>query len=391
MMKLMQTRRFLLLLLLLLTFSCLAIAASTAGAKSFVYVGTYTDKGSKGIYSYQFDPATGGLTSLGLIAETPNPTFLALDPTHKFLYAVNEISSYNGKPAGEVSAFAVGSAGRLSPLNQVSARDEGPAHITVDRTGKYVLIANYPRGSITVFPVLKDGSLGEASAFVQHKGSSVNPKRQSGPHGHAVVMSPDDRFVLVADLGLDQVLVYPFDAAKGTLGQPNIARVKPGSGPRHLVFASTGKFVYLVNEMFSNITVFSYDAASGALAELQTVSMLSKGFTGQSTAAEIALHPSGKFLYASNRGEDSIAVFAVDVVRGTLTSVENVPTQGKEPRNFAIDPSGLWLLAANQGSNNIVTFRIDPKTGRLTPAGPVVEVASPVCIQFDAPTRSKHK
>jgi 6-phosphogluconolactonase len=388
--NLMHTSQNLLLLLLLLVLPSLA-APGAAQANLPVYVGTYTDKGSKGIYSYQFDQDTGALTLIGLAAETPNPSFLALDPAHKFLYAANEISTYNGKPTGEVTAFSVGPSGKLTPLNQVSAVGDGPAHITVDGTGRYVLIANYERGSIAVFPVLKDGRLGGASAFVQHKGSSVDPVWQTGPHCHAVVMSPDNRFVLVADLGLDQVLSYPFDIAKGTLGQPKIAKVKPGSGPRHLVFGASGKFVYLVNEVFSNVTVFSYDAASGALAELQTVSMLPPGFSGQNTAAEIALHPSGKFLYASNRGEDSIAVFAVDAAKGTLTPVENVPTQGKEPRNFAIDPSGRWLLAANQSSNNIVTFRIDPKTGRLMPAGPVVELSAPVCIQFDAPAKAKNR
>lgn len=391
-MKLMRTRRTVFVLqLLLLTGLCLVNAAGAADTKSLVYVGTYTDQGSQGIYNYEFDPATGGLTALGLGAESPNPTFLALDPNHKFLYAANEISSYNGKATGSVSAFAIAASGKLSPLNQVSARDEGPAHVATDKTGKYVLIANYPRGSVAVFPVLGDGELGEATAFVQHRGSSVDPDRQTGPHAHEVVMSPDNRFALVMDLGIDQVLVYPFDASKGTLGEPRTAKVKPGSGPRHLVFNPSGKVAYLIDEMFSNITVFSYDAASGALAELQTISTLSEGFKGKNKAAEIAIHPSGKFLYASNRGEDSIAVFAIAAKKGTLRSIERVPTQGKTPRNFAIDPSGSWLLAANQDSNNIVSFRIDAKTGHLTPGGPVVQLASPVCIQFGAPVQPNSK
>jgi 6-phosphogluconolactonase len=384
-------RTFFSLSLLLLTSFSFVTNARAASAKSLVYVSTFPDKGNKGmIYGYQFDRATGRLRSLGVPTESPTPEFLAIDPSHKVLYAVNEISSYQGKPTGEVSAFAIGPRGELSPLNQVSSLDEGPAHVAVDRTGKYVLISNYPRGSLAVFPILEGGRLGEASAFVQHQGSSLNPERQSGPHVHEAVMSPDNRFALVVDLGLDEVLVYPFDEAKGTLGLPRITRVKPGSGPRHLVFSSSGKFVYLINELLSNVMVFSYDAATGALAELQTISTLSKGFSGLSTAAEVALHPSGKYLYASNRGEDSIAVFAVDPAKGTLTAVENVPTQGKTPRNFALDPSGTWLLAGNQQSNNIVTFRIDSKTGRLTPAGPAIPVASPVCIQFVAPLTAGH-
>jgi 6-phosphogluconolactonase len=244
---------------------------------------------------------------------------------------------------------------------------------------------------VAVFPVRKDGSLEEASGFVQHKGSSINRDRQEGPHGHAVEMSPDNRFALVADLGLDQVLVYPFDAARGTLGQAQVYKVKPGCGPRHLVFSPDGRFVYLINEMASAITVFAYQAAGGKLSELQTVSTLRKGFAGASDAAEIAIHPSGSFLYASNRGEDSIAVFSVDRAKGTLTAIENVPTQGKTPRNFALDPSGFWLLVGNQESNSIVAFRIHSKTGRLLQVGQVVHVASPVCITFVAPSRASQK
>ena len=255
-------------------------------------------------------------------------------------------------------------------MNQVSSHDEGPAHITLDRTGKYALVSNYTLGSVAVFPVLKDGRLGEATSFVQHKGSSVNPERQKGPHAHAIALSPDNRFAVVADLGLDQLLVYSFDAAKGTLGaKPQIVKAAPGAGPRHLVFSSDGRFLYVINELQSTVVTYSYNAATGALHELQTISTLPKTFSGNNTAAEIEIHPSGKFLFASNRGEDSIAVFAIDSDTGTLMHVENDPTGGKTPRNFAIDPTGSWLLAANQDSDDIVVFRIDHKTGHLTPTG----------------------
>src|ERR1700680_1456810 len=384
---------FYLLLIFLAIASGICAAQPAAGKEDLVYVGTYTDHGSKGIYSYRFDSKTGHLTEIGLVAETENPTFLALDVHQRFLYAANEIPKYNGQATGAVSAFAIDSGtGKLSLLNQLSSRSPGPAYISVDRTGKYVLTANYPLGSVTLFPILDNGGLGDPSAFVQHKGSSVNADRQAGPHAHAIELSPDNRFALVADLGIDQVLVYPFDQSTGRLGEPHTTKIDPGSGPRHLRFSPNGKFVYLINEMLSNVTVFSYDAANGDLSKVQTISTLPKDFAGKSSAAEVQIHPSGKFLYASNRGHDSIAVFAIDDSKGTLTPIENVPTQGKTPRNFALDPSGSWLLDANQDSNNIVVFRIDQKTGRLKPAGENFSLASPVCITFDeAIVARKHK
>jgi len=237
-----------------------------------------------------------------------------------------------------------------------------------------------------VFPVLEDGRLGEASAFVQHTGSSVNPKRQEGPHAHSIDTSPDNRFLLAADLGLDRLLVYRFDPFKGSLepNDPAFAKINPGAGPRHFAFHPGGRFVFAVNEMGSSISAFSYDAARGSLRELQTISMLPKDFASQSDAAEIEVHPSGKFLYGSNRGHDSIAVFAIEAGKGTLTPVEYVPTQGKTPRNFAIDPTGSYMVVANQDSDNLVVFRIDAKTGRLTPNGKVPDVPSPVCVKFVA-------
>ncbi len=358
-------------------------AQKSRNGKYLVYLGTYTDHQSRGIYSYRFDTATGQLTSLGLAAETSNPSFLTVDPGHKFLYAVNEVEQYKGQPTGSVSAFTTDPAsGKLSPLNTVSARDPGPAYISMDRTGKFALIANYSLGSVTVFPVSKDGRLGEASDFVRHKGSSVNKDRQEGPHAHSVELSPDNRFAIVADLGLDQLIVYPFDSAKGKLGQPHTINIEPGSGPRHIAFSPNGKFLYLISEMGNAITAFAYGKRQGKLTELQTVSTLPKEFKGENTTAEIAVHPSGNFLYGSNRGDDSIVVFAIDHATNKLAFIERVSTQGKTPRNFALDPSGRWLLAANQDSNSIVTFRVDQETGRLTPSGPSVELPEPVCVVF---------
>jgi 6-phosphogluconolactonase len=361
----------------------LGAAQAGNGAKYLVYVGTYTDHGSQGIYDYRFDAATGRSSSPELAVETAEPAFLAIAPNRRFLYAGNEIMNFQGQPTGAVSAFSLDrKTGKLSLLNQVSSRDAGPAHISLDRRGKYALVANYTRGSVAVFPLLPDGRLGEASAFVQHQGSSVDPERQQGPHAHAITMSPDNRFAIVADLGLDQLIVYPFDAGKGTLGPSHIVKVSPGSGPRHLAFEPRGRFLYLLNELRSTVTVFSYQAAGGALRELQTISTLPAGFAGKTDAAEIQVHPSGRFLYASNRGHDSIAVFAIDSARGLLRSIEYAPTQGKTPRSFKLDPSGSWLLAANQDSDDVVSFRVDANTGRLTATGPVTAVHSPACIEW---------
>ena len=372
--------------LVTLASSIFAPAAGPAQGQYFVYLGTYTDHGSKGIYVYRFDSSTGKMTSLGLAAEATEPSFLAVDSSGRFLYAVNETETYDGQPTGAVSAFAIQpDTGKLSLLNQVSSRGTDPAHITLDRTGKYALVANYTSGSVAVFALLKDGRLGEVTSFVQHKGSSVNPERQKGPHAHAIALSPDNRFAVVADLGLDQLLVYSFDAAKGTLGaKPQIVKASPGAGPRHLVFSPDGRFLYMLNEMQSSVVAYSYDAASSAVRELQTISSLPKRFSGENTTAEIELDPSGKFLFASNRGDDSIAVFAIDSHTGMLTHVETDSTGGKTPRNFAIDPTGSWLLAANQDSDRIVVFRLDLKTGHLKPTGDVVQLPSPVCLKFVA-------
>ena len=368
--------------------STTANATSTKAADRTMYVGTYTRGASKGIYAYRFDSSSGKTTPIGLVAETENPSFLAIHPNQRFLYAANEISQYQGQAAGSVSAFAIDPATHgLKALNRVSSRGTGPCHVAVDKTGKWLFVANYGSGSVAAFPIHEDGSLGEASAFFQHTGSSVNKERQSGPHAHVVALSPDNKFVLVADLGLDRVFAYRIDPAKGGLtpNDPPFVKLAPGSGPRHIAFRPDAKFVYSVNEMLSTVTGFRYDASRGSLKEVQTISTLPKGWSGTNTTAEIVIHPNARFLYASNRGDDSIAIFRIDPGRGTLTFVDRTPTQGKTPRNFAIDPSGTYLLAANQDSGNVVTFRIDPQTGRLTSTGSMLEVPMPVCILFAAP------
>ncbi len=354
-----------------------------------VYAGTYTRGSSKGIYAARFESATGKLGAIGLVAETPNPTFLAVHPNQRFLYAVNEIAEYEGQAAGSVSAYSIDAAtGGLTLLNRVSARGRGPCHLSVDKTGKWLFVANYGGGSTAAFPIQPDGKLGEASAFFQHAGSSVHPQRQTAPHAHMAAVSPDSRFLMVPDLGLDQVVAYRLDAAKGGLtpNDPPFVKTVVGGGPRHLAFRPDGRFVYVLNELLSSVTAFSYNAAQGAMKELQTLSTLPEGHTARNSTAEIFVHPKAKVLYASNRGHDSIAIFQIDSKKGTLTAADRVPTQGKTPRNFAIDPSGNYLLAANQDSGNVVVFRIDQKTGGLTPAGSTLEIPFPVCLVF-APAR----
>jgi 6-phosphogluconolactonase len=361
------------------------LGRSAEKGRFVVYFGTSTGRESKGIYACRFDAGSGVATPLGLVGEAANPSFLAVDPTNRYLYATSEISSYGGQREGAVSAFAIDAASaKLTLLNQVSSRGAGPCFVTVDHTGRNLLVANYNGGSVAVCPIRNDGRLGEATAFVQHTGSSVNPQRQREPHAHSINVSPDNRFAIVADLGLDKLLVYRFDAAKGALtpNDPQFTAVKPGSGPRHFTFHPGGRFAYAINELASTVTAFSYDAARGALTEIQTVPTLPKDFAGNSTTAEVQVDPAGRFLYGSNRGHDSIAVFAIDPSKGTLTPVQHVPTQGKTPRNFRIDPTGSYLFAANQDSSSVVIFRLDARTGRLAPTGQVLAVPSPVCVKF---------
>lgn len=368
-------------------------AAAPRPDRMSVYVGTYTggkEGGSKGIYRLDLDMAAGKLSKLELAGEAVNPSFLAFDPgpNHRFLYAVSEVSDAGGKTSGAVSAFSLDRrTGALTLLNQQSSKGAGPCHLVVDNEGKHVLVANYNSGSAAVLPIGADGKLGEATAFVQHRGSGPNKQRQEGPHAHSINLDEANRFAVVADLGLDKLFVYKYDAAKGTLepNDPPSVSVAPGAGPRHFAFHPDGKHAYVCNELNSTVTAFDYDPARGVLKETATASTLPKDFTGSNTTAEVVVHPSGKFLYVSNRGHDSIAVFTLDEKTGVPTPAGHQSTKGKTPRNFAVDPSGGFLLAANQASNSVVVFAIDEKTGGLKPTDSTVEVPAPVCIRMITP------
>jgi 6-phosphogluconolactonase len=319
-----------------------------------------------------------------LAGEAVNPSFLALHPSRRYLYAVDEVDDFQGKKTGGVSAFSIAEDGTLKRLNQQPSKGGGPCHLVVDRQGKNVLVANYGGGSVACLPIQEGGKLGAATGFVQHKGKSVNKDRQEGPHAHSINLDAGNRFAAAADLGLDEVLVYRFDADKGTLtpNEPPAAKVKPGSGPRHFAFHPDGKHAYVINEMVCTVTAFDYDADKGVLSEIQTISTLPGKFEEGYSTAEVQVHPSGKYLYGSNRGHNSIAVFRIDRKSGKLTRVENQSTKGKTPRNFGIDPTGNYLLAANQDSDNIVVFHIDPETGRLEAMGTEVQLPRPVCVRF---------
>jgi 6-phosphogluconolactonase len=385
-----MTRRFFASLLIVVAPLVLS-AARTSGdnskaAQYFAFIGTYTAKtDSKGIYSFRFDSGTGSLTSMAVAATTPDPSFLTVAHNEKYLYAVNELSEFGGKKSGAVTSYSIDAkSGKLVPLNQVASGGADPCYVSFDQSGKYLLVANYTGGSVSTFPVAADGHIGPAAAFVQHTGSGPNKERQEGPHAHYSATSADNRFVFVVDLGLDEVVVYRFDPGTGSLtpNDPPFAKLAPGAGPRHLAFHPNGKFAYVLNEVIPTVTALAYDSKSGSFSTLQTLSTIPKDFTAHNDTAEIVVHPSGKFLYASNRGHDSIAEFTIDAAKGILTLAGDFPTQGKTPRNFALDPTGKFLLAANQESNNIVIFRIDQSTGALVATGQVAQVPAPVDIVF---------
>ena len=353
-----------------------------------VYVGTYTTGKSEGIYLYRLNLSSGELTHLATTSGVVNPSFLALAPSRRYLYAVNEVEEFAGKRSGALSAFAVDRrTGELRLLNQQPSLGGAPCYVVVDRAGRFVLVANYVGGNVAVLPVRSDGSLGEATEVKQDFGSSINAERQEGPHAHCIVLDPANRFAYACDLGTDKIMIFRFDARRGKLipnGRPWV-QVKPGAGPRHLTFHPGGNYAYVINEMHATITAFAHDRAEGNLEAVQTVPALPKGFTGANTSADIHVSPDGRFLYCSNRGHDSIATFKIDPRNGELTFIAHESTGGKTPRNFAIDPTGAFLLVANQNSDAIVTFRLDPKTGRLSATGQVVEVPSPVCLKFTTP------
>jgi 6-phosphogluconolactonase len=365
--------------------------AQTASAHgdSFVYVGTYTDTPAKGkgIYLYRYEAKTGHLTALGVAAEVANPSFLTTDPRNRFLYAVTERGSDPNVRGGDqtVSSYSINpQTGALTFLNRVSSAGGVPCHLVVDQTGKMLFVADYGSGRVVSYALNPDGSIGAQTGLGQDTGSSVNPRRQEGPHVHSTVLSPDNRFLFTPDLGLDQIKIYKIDPAKGTFApnDPPSVSVTPGLGPRHFVFGRGAKFAYVVCEMGSSVVAFSYDRAKGSLQPIQTISTLPDDFKGTSTSAEIEVDKSGRYLYASNRGSDSITVFAIDQKKGTLTRLQVASTMGKGPRNFKIDPAGERIIAANQNTNNLTLLTIDPHTGQLTPDSETVDVPAPVCVIF---------
>lgn len=350
-----------------------------------IYVGTYTAGKSEGIYLYRLDLSSGELKHVATTRGVVNPSFLALAPSRRYLYAVNEVEDFAGKKGGAVSAFAVDQrTGELTLLNQQPSQGGAPCYIDVDRTGRFVLVANYTGGNVAVLPVRSDGSLGEATDVKQDMGSSINAKRQEGPHAHCIVLDPANRFAYTCDLGTDKVMIFRFDKRRGKLipNERSWVSVKPGAGPRHLAFLPGGEYVYVINELDATVTAFACDRAHGSLKEVQTVATLPTDFSGANTGADIHVSPGGRFLYCSNRGHDSIAAFKINQRNGRLSFITHESTGGKTPRNFAIDPTGAFLLVANQNSDNIVTFRRDRKTGRLSATGHVAEVPSPVCLKF---------
>jgi 6-phosphogluconolactonase len=360
-----------------------AHAWSNQARELTLYVGTYTSGKSEGIYGYHMDRATGELKVFNSF-KSVNPSFLAIDRSKRFLYAVNEIGEYLEKPSGGVSAYAIDRAnGNLRLLNEQATRGADPCYLTVDRKGRTLLVANYTGGNVAALPIRTDGTLGMVTDLKQHEGSGIK-EQQKGPHAHCVILDRFERYALAADLGTDKVMIYRFNPATGKLtpGKQPWAELQAGAGPRHLTLHPTGKYAYVINELDSTLTVFQYNELNGTLAQVENVSTLPADFSGVSYCADVHVSPSGKFLYGSNRGHNSIVVFAIDSRTGKLEQLEHVSTEGKWPRNFTIDPTGQFLLVANQHTDNVVTFSIDAKTGRLKPTGHVAEIPVPVCLKF---------
>ena len=367
----------------------MALPAAAAPKEFFVYFGTYTNAktASEGIYRSRLDVATGALSPAELAAPAKDPAWLALHPDGRFLYALDESADSRRTPGKGLAAYALDPAtGALTLLNEQDTGSSGSCHLAVDATGRALLVANYGGGGVSSVALQPDGRLGPVVSIILHTGSSVNRARQNAPHAHAVVISPDNRFAYVPDLGIDQVVAYRLDPAQAKLAPHSGSPVKlpPGSGPRHLAFHPNAPFAYVISELLCTMTAYRYDIAHGTFSPFQTISTLPPGESipeGTSTA-EVQVHPNGRFLYGSNRGANTLVVYAVDSATGKLTHIENVSTRGKTPRHFALDPTGTWLLAENQDSNTVAVFRVDPATGRLTPTGPLVTVPAPVCAVF---------
>lgn len=353
-----------------------------------LYIGTYTSSGkSEGLYVYKFDSASGKLTPLHVVKSVAEPSFLTIDKDRRYLYAVNELLEYEGEKSGAVSAFAIDQkTGDLRLLNRQPSRGGAPCYITASQNQKFVLVANYLGGNVSVYPVEKGGRLGTSTDLAQHSGSGPNKDRQESAHAHSITLDRQNRFAFAADLGIDKLMIYRFDDQTGKL-TPNEAQAfyqtKPGAGPRHFSFHPNGKFGFLINELDFTITSLAYDEKNGTLREIQTVPTLpADAERAGVTCADIHVSPNGRFLYGSNRGHNSIVSYAIDEKTGRLEYIEHTPTGGKNPRNFAIDPQGNFLLVANQDSDNIVVFRIEEKTGKLRPTGNTAAVPVPVCLKF---------
>ena len=360
--------------------------ASHSTNSTVLYVGTYTEpEGSKseGIYSYRMDPSSGQLTFDRVVKGIINPSFLAVHPGQNFLYAVNEVQNFNGQAGGAVSAFSVnGSSGELTPINEQASHGTDPCYISIEQTGRFAMVANYSSGSVAMFPIHPDGSLGEATDVVQHSGSSVHPERQTEAHAHCILPDPLNRFAIAIDLGLDKLIIYQMDLEHGKLQFHHEVNVHPGAGPRHLIFHPNGQYAYLINELDATVCVYRYHADDGTFEELQTTSTLPEDFKGENLCADIHISPNGRFLYGSNRGHDSIVCFLIEESTGRLSLIGHMLTGGRKPRNFVLDASGTFLLVANQKTNNIVTFKIDPVTGQLIETEYQAAVSMPVCLKF---------
>lgn len=359
---------------------------SATSKDPFVYIGTYTENDesqSKGIYVYRMDSSSGELAFVSEAKGILNPSYLEIHPEQRFLYAVNEVQSFSGKEGGGVSALSIDApSGALNALSAHSSHGQDPCYISIEQTGRFALVANYSSGSVAMLPIHADGKLGPATDVVQHAGSSIHPERQTSAHAHCILPDPHNRFAIAVDLGLDKLLVYEMDLELGKLKKQNEVNVKAGAGPRHLTFHPNGQYAYLINELNSTLTVYRYQSATGSFEELQTLPALPADFTGENLCADVHVSPNGNYLYASNRGHDSIACFFIDQTTGELIYLRHTDCGGREPRNFAIDPSGTFLLAANQNSHTIVTFRIDSESGELSKTEPEAPVSMPVCVKF---------
>jgi 6-phosphogluconolactonase len=348
-----------------------------------LYIGCYTQSREEGISIVRFDSQNTDIQLIEVCSKVENPSFLIFSHTRQFIYAVNETADFGGKSSGSVSAFRCNEkTGKLTFLNEQPSLGAHPCHLTVDRSGKFILVANYTGGNVTVMPVLPDGQLGGPVDMVQHFGKGINPGRQDGPHAHSVILSPDNRFAFVCDLGIDRIMIYRFDQERGKLSPADspFFQTAPGAGPRHFTFSNGGQYAFVINELDSTICSFKYIAQKGELTQLQRISTLPDGFTGENTCAEIQVHPNSKFVYASNRGHDSIAVFGFNQESGQLKLLQHQSSLGKTPRNFVIHPSGMFLIAANQNSNTVQFFSLDPQTGKLSETGKFLKINRPVCL-----------